>query len=109
MLDGRLTRRTAALAGPATHIPGVFYLIALNVIVAHNARVARGTLAVVTYNAIWFALPLVALAICIVKPEAARDAVGAVDQWARDHQRAILLWVSFVVGIALIVRGALKL
>lgn len=30
LLDGRLTMRTAALAGPATHIPGVFYLIALN-------------------------------------------------------------------------------
>jgi hypothetical protein len=29
------TPRTAALAGPATHIPGVFYLVALSLIVAY--------------------------------------------------------------------------
>ena len=109
MLNRRLTSRTAALAGPATHLPGFFYLIALNVIVAHNVRVARGTLAVVTYNAIWFALPILALVICIMKPDAARDAIGSVHRWARDHSRAILLWVSFLVGTALVVRGALTL
>ncbi|HEY7619548.1 MAG TPA: GAP family protein, partial [Solirubrobacteraceae bacterium] len=70
-LDGRVTTRTAVLAGPATHIPGLFYLIALNVIVAHNARLPRGTLAVVTYNAVWFALPILALVICIMNPDAA--------------------------------------
>ena len=43
MLSRRLTLKTAALAGPATHVPGLFYLIALNVIVAHNVSVARGT------------------------------------------------------------------
>ena len=106
-LDERLTTRTAVLAGPATHIPGLFYLIALNVIVAHNARVPRGTLAVVTYNAVWFAVPILALVICIVNPAAARDAVGFVEQWAREHSRAILLCVSFTVGVALVVRGAL--
>ena len=37
--EHRLTLRTAALAGPATHIPGLFYLIALNVIVAHQPKV----------------------------------------------------------------------
>ena len=108
-LDGRVTTRTAVLAGPATHIPGIFYLIALNVIVAYNARVPRGTLAVVTYNAVWFALPILALVICIVKPDAARDAVGSVQQWAQEHSRALLLCVSFIVGAALVVRGALTL
>ena len=107
MLGERVTPRAAALAGPATHIPGVFYLIALNVIVAHNPRVPRGTVAVVTYNAIWFALPILALAFCIVRPAAARDAVGLVERWAREHSRAILLSVSFIVGAALVVRGAL--
>src|SRR5689334_22243595 len=63
-LDQRLTLRTAALAGPATHIPGLFYLVALNLIVAHEPRVPRGTLAVITYNAIWFALPILALLAC---------------------------------------------
>jgi hypothetical protein len=109
MLGERVTPRIAVLAGPATHIPGLFYLIALNVIVAHNPRVARGTLAVVTYNAVWFALPILALVLCIMKPAVARGAVGAVEQWAREHSRSMLLWVSFIVGTALVVRGALAL
>lgn len=106
-LEQRLTMPTAALAGPATHIPGLFYLIALNVIVAHEPRVPRGTLAVTTFNAIWFALPILALVACIVRPDAAREVVGSVEKWARRHARAILLIVCFGVGTALIIRGAL--
>ena len=109
-LTGRgLTTRTAALAGPLTHIPGLFYLIALNVIVAHQPRVVDGTAAVVAYNAVWFAVPLAALAACIVRPVQARDAVGLLNRWARDHARTIVLSVSFAVGTALVVRGALAL
>jgi hypothetical protein len=108
MLNGRVNKRAAVLAGPFTHIPGIFYVIALNVIVAHNVRVTRGTLAVVTYNAIWFALPIVALVVCIVNPPAARNAVGFVERWASDHSREILLWVSLIAGVALVVRGALS-
>jgi hypothetical protein len=107
MLDQHVTPRVAALAGPLTHIPGIFYLIALNVIVAHHLRVTEGTLDVVTYNAIWFALPILALVTCITNPALARVAVGSADQWARQNSRAILLCVSFVAGAGLIVRGAL--
>ena len=71
VLDRRLTARTAALAGPATHIPGIFYLIALNLIVTHNAAIADKAVALVVYNAVWFAIPLAALAVCIVRPAAA--------------------------------------
>src|SRR5262249_31759555 len=70
-LDRRLTLRTAALAGPATHIPGLFYLIALNVIVAHNAAIANKVFALLTYNGIWFALPLAALIVCTIRPATA--------------------------------------
>ncbi len=108
-LERRLTLRTAALAGPATHIPGVFYLIALNAIVGHELRLVRGALAVTIYNAIWFAIPILALVLCIVRPDAARDAVGAVEHWARRHARTIMLVASFGVGTALIVRGALTI
>jgi hypothetical protein len=109
MLGARLSMPTAALAGPATHLPGLFYLIALNVIVAHNPEVPNGTFAVLTYNAVWFALPLIALGACIVRPAAARDAIGSVEQWVRLRSRTILLCVAFGVGTALIVRGALSL
>jgi Sap, sulfolipid-1-addressing protein len=106
-LDRRLTIPTAAVAGPLTHIPGLFYLIALNVIVAHEPRVPGGLLAVGIYNAIWFTLPIAALAICIVNPDAARDVVVRVQRWTGQHSRALLLGTSFVAGGVLVVRGAL--
>jgi cytochrome bd-type quinol oxidase subunit 2 len=64
-LARRITFRTTLVAGPATHIPGLFYVIALNLIIAHNADTAGKVLGLLTYNAIWFALPLLALATCM--------------------------------------------
>jgi hypothetical protein len=108
-MSGHVTTKTAALAGPATHIPGLFYLIALNVVAAYDVRVARGTIAVLTYNAVWFALPILALMVCILRPSEATQVVAAVDDWARSHTRSILLVVSFGVGTALLIRGLLAL
>jgi hypothetical protein len=108
-LDRRLTVTAAAIAGPLTHLPGLFYLIALNVIVAHNPKVPGGVLAVAIFNAIWFALPLAALATCTVNPIAARDAVASVQRWTAQHSRALLLGTSFTVGTALVIRGAVYL
>jgi len=78
------------------------------VIVAHDPGIAAGMLSVLIYNVIWFALPIFALVLCIVQPSRAQAAVGGVEQWARDHSRPILLIVTFGVGIALVVRGALN-
>jgi hypothetical protein len=64
-------------------------------------------LSVAIYNGIWFALPIFALVACIVRPSRAQAVVGDVQLWARDHAKPILLVVTFGVGIALIVRGAL--
>jgi hypothetical protein len=108
-LSQHLTTRTAALAGPATHIPGIFYLIALNVIVAHDAALADKSIALVTYNAVWFALPLTALVVCIFRPASALALVAWVEHWARDNQRSILLAAAFGVGAALVIRGLLTL
>lgn len=105
----RLTVRIAALAGPATHIPGIFYLIALNIIIAYDARAPRRLLEVLTYNAIWFAIPLCALAVCIVAPQQAREAVAVLERWTRAHLRMILLVVSSGLGAALVVKGALTI
>ena len=108
-LDRHLTARTADLAGPATHIPGLFYVIALNVIIANNAATTGKAIALVIYNAVWFALPILALVTCITDPDAARDLVRAVKEWTHDHAREILLVASFSVGTALATRGALAL
>ncbi|HEY4427306.1 MAG TPA: GAP family protein [Solirubrobacteraceae bacterium] len=99
--------RTAALAGPATHIPGLFYLLALDLIVASQHRLGEGVLDILLYNAIWFILPIATLAICIVDPPAARRAVDEVRDWARVQARAITLVVSFGGGAALLLTGVL--
>jgi len=109
MLDRRLTLGTAAAAGPATHIPGIFYLVALNVIVSQQLKAAGALLEVLIYNAIWFAIPLGALAVCIVAPETARAGVHAIERWTRRHARTILLVVSFLLGSGLVIHGALGL
>ena len=108
-LDQHVTRRTAALAGPATHIPGLFYVIALNVIVASEVRISQSTFAVLVYNVVWFALPIIALGACILRPATASGIVVAVERWAREHARPILLVASFGIGTTLLVRGALGL
>jgi len=107
-LDRKVIVTAAAIAGPLTHLPGLFYLIALNLIVAHNPKVPGGLLAVAIFDVIWFALPLAALATCIVNPVAARDAVVSVQRWTAQHSRGLLLVTSFAVGAALVIRGALS-
>jgi len=108
-LDRQVTVRIAVLAGPLTHIPGVFYLIALNVIVAHNPALPGGVLAVATYDTIWFAVPIAALAMCLVDPDAAEGAVLGVQARTNQHSRAIVLVTCMIVGVALVVRGLLAI
>jgi hypothetical protein len=109
LLDQHRTVRTAALAGPATHIPGIFYLAALNVIVANHTSVAAGFVEILLYNVIWFALPITALTICIIQPDAARTVVGGVADWARHHARTILVVLSLGIGIVLLVHGLITI
>ena len=106
-LDRRLTAPAAAVAGAVTHIPGVFYLIALNLIVAYNLRLSGALIAVAIYDAIWFTLPIAAFVLSVVRPDAAQEAVLTVHRWAGAHARTILLSTLFVVGGALVIRGAL--
>lgn len=109
LLDKHRTVKTAALAGPATHIPGIFYLVALNVVVAHHTSVAAGIVEILLYNVIWFALPITALTICIVQPDAARTVVGGVADWARHRARTILVVLSLGIGIVLLVHGLITI
>ena len=82
-LGERLTMRTAAIAGPLTHIPGIFYLLALNIIVAANPWLPGGIIAVLIYDVIWFAVPLLALGLSIFDPPAAGRMIAGLQQWTR--------------------------
>ena len=107
--ERHLTPRTAALAGPATHIPGVFYLVALSLIVASEGSAVSAVADVVIYNAVWYAVSILALAICIVNPAAARSGVEVIEAWTTAHMRELVLVVSFVLGAVLMIRGILAM
>ena len=61
------------------------------------------------YNLVWFSLPIAALAICMLRPAAAAETVGAVQVWARVHARTLLMTVAFVIGAIMITAGILRL
>lgn len=81
----------------------------MNLIVAQQPKVPLGVLDVLIYNAVWFALPITALAICIVEPAAARETVKAIEAWTRRHARRVVLVIAFAVGGTLVIHGALTI
>ena len=94
--------------GPATHIPGLFYLIALNVIVAHQperagragggADLQRGLVHAADRRA----------SICIVDPAAAARRRRPADVDASPHPSAAARRVP-VAGVGLVIRGLLDI
>lgn len=96
---------TASLAGVATHLPGLFYLVALNAIVAERRGLASGVAQVLLFNAIWFAAAFASVVIFLLRPGVARRMLSRVDGWARRNSRVITVVVFAGAGSYLAVRG----
>jgi hypothetical protein len=101
--------RVAAVAGVVTHLPGPFYLLGLNAIAAEDPAAVDGILRVGTFNLIWWAVPLVALALAVRRPEQSRAMLAGINDWARRHDRLLVGTVSILVGLYFIVKGAANL
>lgn len=95
----------AALVGVVTHLPGLFYLLALNSIIAEHQRLSVDIAQVLIYNGIWFGLSVAAVFFLVIRPSAARDAFGRLNGWARRHQRPILVALFGLVGAYLVAHG----
>jgi Sap, sulfolipid-1-addressing protein len=95
----------AAGAGMATHMPGLFYLLGLNAIAYDDPAVLGGTIRVVTFNVIWWAVPLAALALAIRRPEASRQMLASINDWARRNERALVGTFAVLVGLYFTARG----
>ncbi len=100
---------TAAVAGVATHLPGLFYLVALNAIVTHRDSLAAGVVEVLLFNAIWFSAGIASVVIFLIRPGAARRALGRANDWARLHARGATVLVFGAVGAYLTINGAVHL
>jgi hypothetical protein len=104
----RLSRPTvssAALAGVATHLPGVFYLGALAAIVAGRPDLVGGLLQVGFYNLLWYAVPLAALASWTWRPETTRDTAAQLTARVQAHKKGLVVVVFLLVGLYLLARG----
>jgi hypothetical protein len=114
--DGWMRRRLtnlsppgAAAAGVFTHLPGVVYLAALNAIAASATGTADGMLQVVLYNAIWFSLAILALALSVYRPTVPRELLEPVVTWAQRNMRMITIGFCGGLGGYLLVVGVLGL
>ena len=99
------TVTAAAVAGVVTHVPGLFYIVALNAIIAGTPSLGAGVLQVVLFNVIWFAASIAAVVIFLLRPGAARRALARVDHWARRRARGITVLVFSLAGCYLAIRG----
>jgi hypothetical protein len=96
---------TAFVAGIATHLPGLFYLIALQAIVAEGHDLVVAATEVLLFNVIWFGATIASVVLFLLRPGAARRALARVDGWARRHARGVTVVLFTVAGSYLVIRG----
>jgi Sap, sulfolipid-1-addressing protein len=101
----RPTLKVAAAAGMVTHVPGLFYLVALNAIAAGSPPIADAFVEVLVYNAIWFSVPIAAFVVARRDAEGAHAWIARTNAWAKEHEQAIVVVVFATVGAYLVVSG----
>jgi hypothetical protein len=101
--------KTAAVAGVATHVPGLIYLVVLNAIAAESFGGVTATFYVAVYNLLWFAIPIVALALAVFAPGTANAYLGRGAAWARANEGWLLVTSFAALGVYLIVKGLVAL
>lgn len=95
----------AAAAGVITHLPGLFYLAALNDILAEQDSLLVSLLDVVLFNIIWFAAAGGALVLFVLRPDRTRAGLNRVNGWLGRHDRVLLSGIFGVVGVYLVAKG----
>jgi hypothetical protein len=103
------TLTAAAAAGAATHLPGLFYLVALNAIAAGSPPLGEALVDVLAYNAIWFSVPLAAFVVAGRHAARAHEKIAQVNAWARARERLIVVALFGSVGAYLVVKGIVEL
>ena len=108
-VTGRLVRARAAVVGVLTHLPGLFYITALNSITNSTSSVVNQIVQVAVYNAFWFALPATALVLATRRPVELKDFLRRLTGWVARREREILIAASALLGTYLIVKGVVEL
>lgn len=101
----RPTVRVAAAAGPVTHLPGLFYIVALNAISDGRPPFATATVDVLVYNAIWFSVPIAAFVVARDHADVAHARIARLNAWVKEHEQAIVVALFATVGTYLVAKG----
>ena len=105
----RPTLKAAATLGVATHIPGLFYVAALNSIAATTPSLSEAVAGVLAYNAIWFCVPIAALGVVDRPSENIRKTIQRANEWASRREQMLVAAVFATVGVLLLVKGVAEL
>ena len=101
----RPTIKVAATAGVVTHLPGLFYLVALNAITADDPSLAGAVVEVLVYNLIWFSVPIAAIVVARRHAEGMHAWIARGNAWAKAHEQMLVVAVFASVGTYLVVEG----
>jgi hypothetical protein len=96
------------IASVVLNLPGAVYLVALKDIAAGHHSVALDAVLVVAFNLIMFLLAEIPLVGLIVAPERTERLVRRAMEFVGVHGSKIATGLCLIVGIHLIVRGALR-
>ena len=64
---------------------------------------------VAIYNALWFAIPLAALALATLRPGRAPEYLDHGASWARAHEQGLVFAMFGLLGAYLTIKGAVQL
>jgi Sap, sulfolipid-1-addressing protein len=103
------TARTTFVVGALLTLPGASYLAALNRIDKLGYSVPETVAVVIGFNLIMLALLEVPLLCFVVAPTWTPGAVERTRTWVMQRARRIATYVLFVVGLALVIKGAVGL
>lgn len=106
---GRGSPKVAFAVGAVLSFPGASYLVALNRLVHLDPGAAATVLLVVLFcliQAVFLEAPLIGYAI---SPERTQRAVDGFRRWLSERGRIAGARVAIVIGVLLLVRGALEL
>ncbi len=114
--DSRFTRRLrapslvdAGVAGIATHVPGLIYLVVLNAIAAAEAGAGSVLFQLGVYNLLWFAIPIAALGLALSNPAMISYALERSGAWATRNRDRLVVAIFGGLGLYLVAKGAVAL
>jgi hypothetical protein len=105
----RPSLKVAGGAGAATHLPGLFYLVALNSIAAPKPGLTSAAVQVAVYNAIWFSVPIAGFVLARNHLADAHNLMSRGNDWSRRHRQVIISVLFAVVGTWLLIKGVIGL